>query len=42
MTAVAISMYGVIIVWRYLVDRKAQRERDEIKERLDKIEEILQ
>jgi hypothetical protein len=34
-------MYAVIIVWRYLGDRKAQRERDEIKERLDKIEEIL-
>jgi hypothetical protein len=38
MTALAVVVYGGIIVWRYIIDRKAQRERDEILQRIEEIE----
>jgi|APGre2960657404_1045060.scaffolds.fasta_scaffold555250_2 hypothetical protein len=41
MSAVAWIIYGAFFLWRYIVDRNDQRERDEIKERLTQIENKL-
>ncbi len=41
MTATAWIIYGAFFLWRYIVDRNDQRERDEIKQRLTRIENKL-